>query len=89
MNTKTRFLVLDRTNTAQRPCDHDYHGTGQQGDKSPSFLTEAAAKAFANFLADANVGCNYYLAQVMGGVVQYTPPAAEGDWSVATPAGTE
>lgn len=83
MNTKIRFLVLDRTNTAQRPCDHDYHGPGQQGDKSPSFLDMGAAKAFGNYLAKRNVGCNFYLAEVKAGVVQFTEPAPEGQWTEA------
>lgn len=89
MNTKTRFLILDRQNNALRPCDHGYHGPDLQGDKSPSFLTAEAATKFGDFLAKKNVGQRFYLAEVKAGVVQYTDPAPAGAWVAATPAGND
>lgn len=83
MTVTKRFLVLDRTNTAQRPDQHGVHLPGVQGDKSPSFLSEDSAKAFADILAAKNVGQKYYLAEIKAGTVQYTDPAAPGDWVVA------
>jgi hypothetical protein len=92
MNTKIRWLILDRTNTAIRPCDSGYHGPGQQKDKSPSFVgpdAEANAKAFGDFLAKKHIGERFYLATVTSGVVQYTAPAPAGDWTAATVEGDE
>jgi hypothetical protein len=80
MNTNKRFLILDRRNVALRPCDYNYHGPDQQGDKSPSFLSEGAAKAFGDFLAKKLVGQRFYLASVNEAVVQYTDPAPAGEW---------
>lgn len=86
-NTVTkRFLVLDRTNTAMRPCDHGVALPDLQGPKSPSFLKAASAKAFADILSKRHPGQKFYLVEVMSGVVQYTEPAEAGDWQDATDA---
>jgi hypothetical protein len=87
MNTKIRFLVLNSANEAQKPACHGYHGPDQQGDKSPSFLSEAAAKGFGDFLAKRYVGERFYLAQVVAATVQYTDPAPAGTWAATTATG--
>jgi len=86
MTVTKRYLILDRTNTAQRPADHGFHGPDLQGDKSPSFLKATAAMAFGDFLAKRNPGQRYYLASIDQGVVQYTDPAPKGEWVAATDA---
>ena len=80
-NLTKRYLVLDSTNTAQRPCDHGVHLPGLQGEKSPSFLNPESAKQFADILAGKNKGTRFYLAEIMAVTVQYTAaPAANGEW---------
>ncbi len=89
MTVTKRYLILDRTNTAQRPADHGFHGPDLQGDKSPSFLKPESAKAFGDFLAQRNPGARFYLATIEEGVVQYTEPAPKGEWVAATDATEE
>lgn len=65
MTNKTRFLVLDRTNTALRPSDHGLVlGDATQSDRSPSFTDGAVAGKFATLLAQQNPGKAYYVATV-------------------------
>lgn len=86
-NTVTkRFLILDRTNTAMRPCDHGVALPDLQGPKSPSFLKEESARAFADILAKWHPGQKFYLVEVKAGTVQYTEPAEVGDWQDASDA---
>lgn len=89
MSNKTvtkRFLILDRTNTAMRPCDHGVALPDLQGAKSPSFLKAESAKTFGDILAKRHPGQKFYLAEVQEGVVQYTEPAEPGEWTAATEA---
>jgi hypothetical protein len=71
MNTRIRFLVLDRTNTPVRPCDSGLHLPDVQNAKSPSLLSEETAKKFAQLLAQRNKGERYYVARVLGGAVAH------------------
>lgn len=79
-NLTKRYLVLNSKNEAQRPCDHGVHLPDLQGEKSPSFLKEGSAKAFADLLAEKNKGDRFYLAEIMAVTVQYTEPTQPGDW---------
>lgn len=92
MNTKKRFLVLDCKNAAQTPKSHGMSLPDVQSDGSPSFLKKATAIAFAKALAKKCKGSRYYVSEVLGGAVAYTPleDAAEGvDWTDATEDGAE
>lgn len=82
-NLTKRYLVLDSSNTALRPCDHGVHLPGLQSDKSPSFLKMESARAFADILAAKNKGNRFYLVEVMAVTVQYTKQEPGGEW-VAT-----
>ena len=88
LNTSIRFLVLDRTNNPVVPAHHGMSLPDLQGDKSPSFTKKETAIAFAKLLAKRNKGQRYYVSQVIGGCVAYTPMGddqTEGvDWADAT-----
>lgn len=79
-NLTKRFLVLNSSNEALRPCDYGVHLPGLQSEKSPSFLVKDSAKQFADILANKNKGDRFYLVEVMEVTVQYTAPAQGGDW---------
>ena len=65
MNTKTRFLVLDRTNTAISPKSAGLVLADVQSQDSPSILSEETAIKFAQLLAQRNVGQNYYVVKTI------------------------
>ncbi len=73
-STKIRYLVLDRTNTPQRPADHGLHLAGLQNPKSPSFLDGATAGKFQQMLAQKNPGQAFYLSKVESVAIAFDNP---------------
>lgn len=77
MNTKARFLVMSYNNETLRPYDYtEYAGSvaSLQKAKSPSFLDEGEANAFAKWLAETNEGENFYVAKVVAAVGMPSKP---------------
>ncbi len=68
MNTRKRYLVLDRTNTPVTPASMGLNLASVQNPKSPSFLDPDQAKKFATLCAQTHIGQNYYVAEILGGV---------------------
>ncbi len=91
MNTKVRFIVLNKSNQPQCPHSMGMALPDTQSDKSPSFLKEETAIAFAKLLAKRTKGQSFYVVKVLGGAVAYT--SLEGvdenvTWRAATAEGT-
>ena len=89
LNTKTRFLVMNRTNQAIKPRDERLPGMSAEELKasgdipkkySPSFVREETARAFAEGLALKYPGQNFYVAEVIAGVAK-----GNVSWSEASP----
>lgn len=78
-STKIRHLVLDRTNTPQRPCDSGLHLKGVQNPRSPSFLDKTEAQGFQEMLAQNNPGQAFYLATVESVSIAYDKAGADAD----------
>jgi len=94
LNRNVRFLVLNRTNQAVRPKDENIQGQtaaelkarGEISKKySPSFKSEAGAKAFGAALAAKYPGERFYLVKVIAGcmVEPTTGPWVATDTAVA------
>jgi hypothetical protein len=89
LNTKIRYLVLNRTNQAVAPRDEmlegydpaDLKASGEIPKKfSPSFVNEATARGFAEALALKYGGERFYVAKVLAGVQSEAVA-----WSEASP----
>lgn len=78
-STKIRHLVLDRTNTPQRPADSGLHLRGVQNPKSPSFLDKDEAAGFQAMLAQNNPGQAFYLATVESVAIAYDKVGVDAD----------
>lgn len=89
LSTKTRFLVMNRTNQVIAPRDEmlpgflpaDLKASGDIPKKySPSFVKEDKARDFAGALASKYEGQRFYVSEVIAGC-----EAASISWSEATP----
>jgi hypothetical protein len=92
MNTKIRYIVLNSSNAPESPSRHGMALPDLQSKDSPSFLKKETAIAFSKLLAKKNKGCNFYVAQVLGGATSYTPLEGVDEdvsWTNATADGTD
>lgn len=90
LNTKTRFLVMNRTNQVIKPRDEKLGGALDAGalkaageipkKHSPSFINEGTARDFAEALANKYPKQRFYVAEVVAGCVK-----DEVSWSEAAP----
>lgn len=89
LSPKIRYLVMNRTNQVIAPRDEmlegydpaDLKAAGDIPKKfSPSFTNEAKARGFAEALAKAYEGQNFYVTKVIAGVT-----TSSVQWADATP----
>lgn len=78
-SSKIRYLVLNRQNMAQRPCDHGLTLKGVQNPKSPSFTDAGEAEGFLAMLSQANPGQGFYLAKVEKVAISYDKVGIDPD----------